>query len=131
MTPDTMTVPARWTDDCQGKKDYDGHLVTLSTRYWPRGGGFHILGGEFRELTSSADAFPGTPPSAKATIYLGSTDDDYYDDAELLIEQEFEAETQEEVQHAVEVWAHEQYARIAAALRREFAAPTSRGAADA
>ena len=36
---------ARWTDDCQGKKDFDGRLLSYSTRYWPasyRGSGIYI-----------------------------------------------------------------------------------------
>ena len=37
-----MNVPAKWTDDCQGKKDYDGKILCLSTRYWPRGGGVTV-----------------------------------------------------------------------------------------
>lgn len=27
--------PLAWRNDCQGKKDYDGRLVEVSTRYWP------------------------------------------------------------------------------------------------
>ena len=36
-----MQPYAMWTDDCQGKKDYDGNMVSISTRYWPgpSGGG--------------------------------------------------------------------------------------------
>lgn len=26
---------AAWTDDCQGKKDYDGRLIDISCRYYP------------------------------------------------------------------------------------------------
>lgn len=26
---------AAWTDDCQGKKNFDLNIVQLSTRYWP------------------------------------------------------------------------------------------------
>ena len=36
-----LKVSARWTNDCSGKKDFDGRIVDLSTRYWPRGGGFY------------------------------------------------------------------------------------------
>lgn len=32
-----------WKPDCQGKWNYDCDLVSLSCRYWPRGGGFHTL----------------------------------------------------------------------------------------
>jgi hypothetical protein len=98
--PKMPPVPAAWEDDCQGKKDYDGRLVQLSTRYWPAG--------------------YSPTPSAKSGIYLGSTGNDYLDDAVTLAEREFEAPTQAEVQRAVEAWAKEQYARIGAALAREF-----------
>lgn len=27
--------PIGWRHDCQGKQDYDGRLVEVSTRYWP------------------------------------------------------------------------------------------------
>ena len=115
---ETMRVPARWTDDCQGKKDYDGHLVSLSTRYWPRGGGFPVLTPE-REWQGN-DARPEIRPSAKATIYLGSVDYEFYAAAYPLASREFEADAQEEVQRQVEAWVAEQYARIAKVLRREF-----------
>lgn len=26
---------AVWTDDCQGKKDYDGGFLRISSRFWP------------------------------------------------------------------------------------------------
>lgn len=114
-----LTVPAMWTDDCQGKKDYDGKLVSLSTRYWPRGGGFATFSREAGWEDNAAR--PDIRPSAHATIYLGSTANDFYENAEQLIDREFEGDTQEEVQRAVEAWAAEQFQRIALALRREFA----------
>lgn len=27
--------PPRWTQDCQGKQDFDGALLSVLTRYWP------------------------------------------------------------------------------------------------
>jgi hypothetical protein len=110
-------VPAAWDDDCQGKKDYDGRLVSLSTRYWPRGGGWWMLepGKGLNENPT-----PDVKPSAHATIYLGSCANDFYDDAVPLAEAKFEDDTQEAVQRAVEAWAKEQYTRIGAALAREF-----------
>lgn len=101
---DDLKVPAAWQRDCGSKWDYDGRLVSLSTRYWG-------------------------DRTAKATIYLGSTQDAYYDDAVPLIEKEFSGQTREEVHRAVELWAKEQFSRIANALRREFAAtPLQSGA---
>jgi hypothetical protein len=117
----SLKVPAQWTDDCQGKKDFDGELVSLSTRYWPRGGGFYILDSRKPNATFEGnEARPHISPTANAAIYLGSTTNEFYDDAILLIEREFEAETQEEVQQQVEEWALVQYTRIARALSLEF-----------
>lgn len=117
-TEQQMRVPAEWTDDCGGKKDFDGELVTLSTRYWPRGGGFFVLTPD-REWQGN-EARPQIKLSARATIYLGSTRNEFYEEAVELADAKFEGETQAEVQRAVEVWAAEQFARIGTALRREF-----------
>jgi hypothetical protein len=104
----TIPLPVEWTDDCQGKKDYDGDLVTISTRYWPRGGGISVLDATGFKTNGDQSILP----SAHSTIYLGET--------VKLADREFEGETQEEVQRAVEDWAQEQFARICAVLRREF-----------
>lgn len=123
MSETTLKVPAKWTDDCQGKKDFDGDLVTLSTRYWPRGGGFTILLHDGRAGVTEFqenDTRPEIRPSAHSSIYIGSRANEYYDESEQLIEAEFAADTQEEVQRQVEEWAAQQFARIADALRREF-----------
>lgn len=114
-----MNVPAEWTPDCQGKQDFDGQLVTLSTRYWPRGGGVAVF--SRAEGWQDNDARPNIRPSAHATIYLGSTRNEHYDDAVRLCDVRVDAETEAEVKARVEAWAAEQFARIGAALRREFA----------
>jgi hypothetical protein len=119
-----VPVPAIWTDDCQGKKDYDGSLVTLSVRYWPRGGSALVVervGGHV-QMTEGSD--PGRqrriPPSAHATIYLGSTRDEFYDAAVKLTEISVEAETEADVKEQVEAWAITQFLRIQRALQAEF-----------
>jgi len=43
MSEDVPLKEFKWTNDCQGKKDFDGPIVTLSSRYWPSGGGFSML----------------------------------------------------------------------------------------
>ena len=30
-----LLLAAEWTDDCQGKKDYDGDVLAITTRCWP------------------------------------------------------------------------------------------------
>lgn len=112
---DPMKLAAKWTNDCQGKKDYDGSIVRISTRYWPRGGGVSIsTGGDF--VTNGDKTIR---PSATATIVLchgepreGSPEGDYLD----LAEQDFEGETYEEVSAAVEAWGQAQFDRTLSLL---------------
>ena len=113
-----LTPCCKWTDDCQGKKDYDGRLISISTRYWPSGGGFHILrDGDFKLSTD-----PEILPSAHASIHLnhGEPDDDGHGDYAVLAEKEFEATTQEEVQRQVETWVLQQFRDIAALLAARY-----------
>lgn len=113
-----MRPCAKWTDDCQGKKDYDGRLIDISTRYWPRGGGFSkydTLTGQWEEN----DARPGIKPSAAASILLrhGEPDEHGYGEYEDLVEQRFEAETEAEVKALVEAWVQARFDEVAATLR--------------
>lgn len=103
----TLKLQAEWTDDCQGKKDYDGNILSISTRYWPRRVGFWLAQNEAR---------PDILPSARSALVLrhGS------DDCTTLIEQEFEAETREEVQRQVEIWAQAQMDRVVNILRQHY-----------
>lgn len=107
----THRVPAEWTDDCQGKKDYDGDLVRLSTRYWPRGGGFDI----FSRESGWSNGSPDIKPSATSEIFICTAGIDL-----TLAKKEFEAETEAEVKSQVEEWADRQYQRIVRALEVEF-----------
>lgn len=105
-----MNIEIEWTNDCSGKKDYDADLVRLSSRYWPRGGGFMaIIDGRIEEN----EARPEIKPSAVSSILLG--DDE-------LASKKFEGETETEVKAKVEAWASEQIARIEAAVRAAFTA---------
>lgn len=106
-----MKLTAEWTQDCCGKQDYDADIVKLSTRYWPRGGGFMVFdgAGKFEE---NADR-PHIRPSAHATICL-------QDHRTALIEQEFEADTEEQVKIMVEAWAQEQFEKVAKAVSDAF-----------
>lgn len=103
-----MKVPAIWTDDCQGKKDFDGTLIHISTRYWPRGGGFYVLTPERR--WEGNEARPEIHPSAHSTIYLRRADGEDV----VLAEEWFEGTTQEEVQRTVEAWAQREYEAMVA-----------------
>lgn len=106
---DTMELQAEWQLDCHGKQDYDANLVRLSTRYWPRGGGFAELTVDGRWLDNKAR--PSIPPSATATIYLQD---------ERLTSASFEGDTESEVKAKVEAWAREQFAKVVSAMSAAF-----------
>lgn len=91
-----------WTNDCQGKMDYDGEVLSVSTRYWPRGGGFHIMtgGGSWE----GNETRPEIKPSAHSSILLFGKE---------IVKKEFEGETPAEVHYAVEVWVREQVTSLA------------------
>jgi|GEM_PF-4384321 hypothetical protein len=119
-----MKPAAQWTPDCQGKWDYDGQLVSISSRYWPRGGGFHVYNpGDGRGLHPSSDDHPEIKPSANAAIHIlcGEPDENGRNsDYAYLVEKNFEADTEEEVKAAVGVWVAEQYTRIVKCLLVEY-----------
>ena len=102
---EAITPCAKWTPDCQGKQDYDGRLISISTRYWPSGGGFHINDVQgFRLSTDSR-----IKPSAHTSIHLnfGEPDEYGYGDYRVLAEKEFTADTEAEVKVQVEAWVRE------------------------
>jgi hypothetical protein len=120
-----MKPAARWTPDCQGKWDYDGRLVSISTRYWPAGGGFHIYDPKQAErgLHPSIEDFPEIKPSAHVAIHINCGEPDetgHNEDYAHLAEQEFEADTEGEVKAAVEQWVAEQYTRIVKCVLVEY-----------
>lgn len=121
-----MKIAAKWTDDCSGKKDFDGAILRISTRYWPRGGGFYVLDSSGFH---GNDARPEIKPSAtsKIVLYHGEPTDGSYGRSVTLSERDFEFETQEEVQSAVEAWADDQFRRIRSALEKEFGAELREG----
>lgn len=107
-----------WTDDCQGKKDYDGRLVVVSTRYWPAGGGWHVFDTRQPEKGLHEVRDPTIKASATSSILLarGDLNGTY----EELIEKDFEGENFEAIAPQVEQWAAEQYEKIAIVLRAAF-----------
>lgn len=118
-----LKLDARWTDDCQGKKDYDGEILSISTRYWPRGGGFQTFDSRKPELgLQGNDARPDVKPSANSSLMVRYKDPDGGDlgDDLTLAEMYFEADTEQEVKAQVEAWAQVQMDRAVAVLRKEF-----------
>lgn len=100
------TTPAIWSDDCQGKKDYDGNVVMLNTRYWP----------------SSYQSNGNCSAHSDVSIQYGEVDKNRYNGKTIkLCEGKFEAPTQQEVQHMVEQWAQGQMNDICSVLMNYFA----------
>lgn len=113
-----MKFSGRWTNDCQGKKDYDGPILEVSTRYWPRGGGFtEVVRGDRGAFFRYNEDRPNIKPSATSALVVREEGDCTY----TLIEHEFEAETEEEVKQLVEAWVQQQMDIAVAALKAVFA----------
>lgn len=109
-----MILHAEWTDDCQGKKDYDGEILSISTRYWPAGGGFDLLHPDGR--FEGNEARPEIRPSAKCGLVIWHDDGD----CTSIATQDFDGESFEEVAKQVEAWAQRMMGRAVAALKSEF-----------
>ena len=96
-------LQARWTDDAQGKKDYDGDIVSVSTRYWPSR--------DYRQIGGNL-----TKPSAQCSILIRFGEGE----SKPLIVKEFEARTFEEIKDQVEAWAQLQMNRVTELLLAGF-----------
>jgi hypothetical protein len=92
--PSTLKPCAEWKNDCQGKKDFDGPILSVSTRYWPG---------------------PGRP-SATTSIYLNIGPPGADVDDIIWRQRDFEADTEAEVKAAVESWVSEMMAIVARRL---------------
>ena len=112
-----MKIDAKWKNDCQGKKDYDAHIVSLSTRYWPAGGGFTLINNTAEGLTGQeSEDRPEIKPSATSSIVIHHGDEDFVD----VISQDFEGSTFEDVKAQVETWAQDNFDRVVAVIKKEF-----------
>lgn len=109
-----MIIPcAAWTPDCQGKQDYDGRLLSISTRYWPGPGGGG--GMTFDTRTGKFGTAPyGPRPSAHAAIHLDHGEPDEYGYGEYTVwrEAHFDGDTEADVKQQVEQWVAEQVAAV-------------------
>ena len=122
-----MQPYAMWTNDCQGKKDYDGELLKISTRYWPgpSGGGAMMFNTTTREFSTLPY---GARPSAHSAILLmigPKAENDGGGDYLTWREKYFEADTEAEVKTAVEAWVAEQMADVVRLLGGDAAFHTS------
>lgn len=81
----------RWADDVQGKKDYDGDLVSASCRYYP--GGYRADG----------------QPSAFAGILIWFDDGGDEREYKVYATVDLVAPTEGQVRELVEDWVQDQY----------------------
>lgn len=99
---ESLKLSAAWTNDCQGKKDYDGDILSISTRYWPE----NYQANRMVSAQSQLIVHHGEPGASE--------------DYAVLAHVEFEAETFEFLAPQVEAWAQQQMDRAVAALVAEF-----------
>ncbi len=92
-------LKAEWTLDCQGKQDYDGEIISISTRYWP------------------SNYQSNKKVSAKCSLHLNFKD---YPEYIELVSQEFEGDTEAEVKFKVEQFAQLQFDKVVGLLPKEF-----------
>jgi hypothetical protein len=122
---DNLKLYARWTDDCQGKKDYDGPIISISTRYWPRGGGFHLFNSDHpQDGFQGNETRPEVKPSATCSLVIrhGEREDGGGGgDWIKLISKEFEGDTFESIKLEVEAFAQAQMDRVVEILKGEYA----------
>ena len=97
---------AMWIDDCQGKKDYDGPILSVSTRYWPGPGDGGAMTYDTRTCVFGTIAY-GPRPSATSSIILHLGPQEEHDgggDRLTWRKQDFEGDTEQAVKTAVETW---------------------------
>lgn len=121
MKIEELTTPcAVWTDDCQGKKDFDGRLLSISTRYYPgpEGGGFMTVSNGPEGLSF------GTAPYAARPSAIASIDFNFgipdapggYGNYVHWREEQFEGDTEESVKMQVEGWVRERMGELVVLL---------------
>ncbi len=113
--PKRIKTTATWTDDCQGKKDYDGELISVSTRYWPAKGGFWVVNKDSSGTTIRDGEDQKGMCSARSAIIV-EHGDGYFP----LVECQFEAPTQEAIQRCVEAWVEDKVNEVYQVLREHF-----------
>ena len=120
MKTTELKLNAEWTNDCQGKKDYDGDILSISTRYWPRGGSHMIFSGnQFISDGSDPQRQSEIRPSATSSLVLWHGQRDSVD----IVKKDFEADTEQEVREQVEKWAQEQMNKVVEILQGYFYVP--------
>ncbi len=109
MDHSDLELDIEWTDDCQGKKDFDADVLSVSTRYWPRGGGFTIINPPGVPYETNADR--SILPSAVSHISLCG---------EVIAEKYFEGDSEAEVKWSVEMWVKTQLVTITGLIMAQY-----------
>lgn len=124
ITKKSLQIDAEWTDDCSGKKNFDGNIISIDTRYWPRGGGFMTFDTSTNEFDNGEISRSHILPSANSSLRLYYKEDansDGYDPGYVdLATMKFEAETEAEVKQLVETWANEQMRTIVSLVSSHY-----------
>jgi hypothetical protein len=109
-----MKLDISWTDAPAGRKNYDGNLLVVSTRYKPSRPGWTPLdNGEWIDTGLMK-------PCAHVALWIqnGAERDGYADEG--LAEAYFEGDSFEDVKRQVEEWAQAQADKVYAAVRAAF-----------
>jgi len=118
-----------WTDGCQGKKDYDGRVLGISTQYYPRGGGHFTLDPNGSQKLQGNETRPEIKPSANASFVLRKMcvdddgveyPDDGYGDSVDIVSCDFEGETEQDVKSQVEEWVQKVYTDMIDLLKTKY-----------
>jgi hypothetical protein len=121
-----MIPCAVWTDDCQGKKSFDGPLISISTRFWPGPeGGASLVVDHAPGATRIGELPYGKKPSAHVAIQLNVGPAANGGKAYTWQEIDIEGDTEAQVKAAVEKWVHDRMREIVFLLggAGEFKAP--------
>lgn len=118
MSEERPKLLAKWEDDCLGKKNYDGVILRISTRYWPRTGSLMILDRNTGQMKMNPDA--GMHSARCSLEILDGEDDDEYGTGISLIEADFRDRDFSTVKNAVEKFAQEQMDKAVKALKEAF-----------
>ncbi len=107
----TNRLDANWTDDCQGKKNYDGQIISIQSRFWPT---IDLTNPDVRRIL----------PSAKAAICIHfkskQKSGEMTENQIILIEREFEDQSEEVVKEQVEVFCEYEFMKIANILSKFY-----------
>lgn len=119
-----MKTTAKLTDDCCGKKDFDGEMLSVSSRYWPKGGS--ALAFDTSNPSAGLHHYDdGSACSANSKILFHYKKENGDQDYVVVAESGdyITGDSLEEVQAKIESWVQKTTDRIFRALTKEFGIP--------